>query len=83
MSKRMQVLLPEDEIATFRQAARAEGMTLSDWVRAALRDVVAGRSRARPDERIAAIREAAKHAFPAPDIDQMLAEIESGYPNDR
>ena len=79
----MQVLLSEDELDTFRKAARAEHVSLSDWVRSALRDVAAGRSTARPDERIAAIREAATHAFPAPDIDQMLAEIESGYLNGR
>lgn len=79
----MQVLLSEDELETFRRAARAERMSLSDWVRSALRDVAAGRSTVHPDERIAAIRNAAKHEFPAPDIEQMLAEIESGYVRDR
>lgn len=26
-----------------------------------------------------AVREAARHAFPSPDIQQMLAEVELGY----
>lgn len=34
----------------------------------------------RPTGKIAAIRAAGRHAFPAPGIDQMLAEIEQGYP---
>ncbi len=79
MSKRLQVLVPDDELEVFRAAARAEHLTLSDWVRQALRDVAAERSTAKPDERIEAIRRAATHAFPAPDVEQMLAEIEAGY----
>ncbi len=79
MSKRLQVLVPDDELEAFRAAARAEHLTLSDWVRQALRDVAAERSTAKPDERIEAIRRAATHAFPAPDVEQMLAEIEAGY----
>jgi len=46
---------------------------------AALRDASRKRSAGDPDERIDAIRRAALHSFPAPDIDQMLSEIESGY----
>jgi len=79
MSKRLQVVVPDHELESFRSAARAEDLTLSDWVRRSLRDVAARRSTARPDERIEAIRRAATHAFPAPDVEQMLAEIEAGY----
>ena len=75
----MQVLLPDDELSAFQRAAEAEQMTLSEWVRSTLRDVVATRSSADPEARIAAIRKAAAFSFPAPDIDEMLAEIESGY----
>jgi hypothetical protein len=34
-------------------------------------------------KKLAAIRAAAKHNFPAPDIKVMLAEIERGYLSDR
>jgi hypothetical protein len=79
MSKRLQVLIPDDEFGALRAAAEARRMTLSDWVRASLREAVAARSSSQPDERIAAIRTAAAHQFPAPDIDVMLREIEAGY----
>jgi hypothetical protein len=32
-----------------------------------------------PARKLAAIRAAARHSFPTADIEQMLAEIESGY----
>lgn len=34
------------------------------------------------EKRLQAIRAAARHGFPTADIDQMLAEIERGYPGD-
>ena len=79
MSKRLQVVVDEQELAEFQDAARRARMSLSEWARQALRAAERGRSGASPDERIAAIRRATSHTFPAPDIDEMLAEIESGY----
>jgi hypothetical protein len=32
-----------------------------------------------PETKLKAVRQAAKHAFPTADIDQMLTEIERGY----
>jgi hypothetical protein len=29
--------------------------------------------------KLSAVREAVRHSYPAPDVDQMLAEIERGY----
>jgi hypothetical protein len=79
MSKRLQVLLDEEELRDLRAAAQHEGLSISDWVRRALRD-----ARRRVPERdlgakLSAIRAAARHEFPTADIDQMLAEIERGY----
>ncbi len=71
--------MDDGELKGFRAAAEAEHLTLSDWVRRALREAAAQRSTAKPDDRIEAIRRAATHAFPAPDVEQMLAEIEVGY----
>jgi len=54
-------------------------MSLAEWVRQALE----GARREEPvgsiGQRLEAVRLAAQHEFPAGDIDQMLAEIESGY----
>ena len=79
MSKRLQVLLDEDELAEIQALARRRHQTTAAWVRDALR--VARDTASRPDARrkLLAISEAAQHRHPTADIDQMLAEIERGY----
>ncbi len=79
MSKRLQVLLEDEELRELRDAAGREGLTLSAWVRRTLNE---GRRRQPGGDlatKLAAIRAAASHDFPTADIDQMLAEIDSGY----
>lgn len=78
VSKRLQVLLDESELAEIRRAARLSRMTVAEWVRQALR-------RARREEpvtdtkrKVAMVREAARGEYPTADIGQMLAEIERG-----
>ena len=75
----MQVLIEDKELAEMRRIARTGGLTLAEWVRQALRAAMRGGTRTSADRKVAAIRAAARHRFPAPDIDQMLAEIERGY----
>jgi Ribbon-helix-helix protein, copG family len=65
MSKRLQVILPDSEMAEIRRLARREQMTVGDWVRRALRARF----------KLGAIREAVEYSFPTADIDQMLREI--------
>ena len=79
MSKRLQVLLEEEEMREVRRAARLARVSVAEWVRSALR---AGRQAApasAPDRKLAVVRAAARHAFPVGEIGTMLAEIESGY----
>jgi ribosomal 50S subunit-associated protein YjgA (DUF615 family) len=82
MSKRLQVLLEEDELREIQKAARRSKTTVAEWVRQALRAA----RRNEPDgdrlRKLQAIAEAARHRFPAPPIEQMLAEIEKGYLDD-
>jgi hypothetical protein len=68
MSKRLQVILDEDELRAIQDIAKQHRTTVAEWVRQALR---AARRRA-----------AVRHQFPTGDIRQMLAEIESGYLQD-
>jgi hypothetical protein len=79
MTKRLQVILQDAEYKAVRRAARARHMTIAAWVRQALEL----QRREEPDDsverKLAAIRVAAKYEFPAPEIDQMLEEIEKGY----
>jgi len=79
MSRRLQVLLDEPEWREIKQAARAEKTTIAEWVRRALRKVRRETSPKDVERKLAAIRQAVRHRFPAPDIDQMNAEIEQGY----
>ncbi len=82
MSKRLQVLLDEAELDEIRQTAREHRMTVAEWVRQALREARRQGPARRAEEKLDAIRQAARHGFPAPDVDQMLAEIERGYSTD-
>jgi hypothetical protein len=60
-------------------AARSERMTVAEWVGQALRAARRAVSTADVDQRLAAIRTAARHEFPTADIDPMNEEIVRGY----
>jgi len=79
MSKRLQVLLDEAELREVQKAARRDRVTTAEWVRRALRAARRARPLTGTGRKLHVVRLAARHAFPAPDIDQMLAEIERGY----
>ena len=79
MSKRLQVLFDDAELRRFRRLASGKGMTLSEWVRQTLRQAANAEPEGKPARKLAAVRAAARHSFPAPDIDQMLEEIARGY----
>ncbi|HLB43844.1 MAG TPA: hypothetical protein VJK49_00545 [Candidatus Limnocylindrales bacterium] len=79
MTKRLQVLLDDDELAEVKRAARRRRVSVAGWVRDALRSARARESERDPREKLAAVAEAVRHAFPTADIEEMLAEIERGY----
>ncbi|HUT76337.1 MAG TPA: antitoxin [Polyangia bacterium] len=79
MSMRLQVVVDEREYRAIQRAARSERVTVSEWVRRTLRGARLRQPEGDEGRKLAAIRAAARHAFPAPDIEQMLTEIESGY----
>lgn len=79
MSKRLQIVVDDEEARRYEQCAEAEGLTLSAWARDALRAAERDVSLGDPGRKLAAIRAAYHHDFPAPDIATMLEEIESGY----
>jgi hypothetical protein len=79
MSKRLQVVVDDAELHRYQRAAGRSGLTLAEWVRQALRSAERTTAVGDPDRKLGAIRRATAHEFPAPDIEQMLAEIEHGY----
>lgn len=75
----MQVLLDDSEFRHLRDVARRKGLTLAEWVRQALRKAAREEPSGVADRKLATVRAAIQHDFPAPDIEQMLEEIERGY----
>lgn len=79
MSTRLQVVVEQAELEQIRRAAAAEGVTVSAWVRQAIRAAQRAGSTTAPARKLELIRFAAEHAFPAGDIETMLSDIEQGY----
>ena len=79
MSKRLQVILSDEEYEELQQVSSSAGVTVSEWVRQALRKMRRDRSLLEAGGKIEAVRVATKHQFPSGDIQTMLGEIESGY----
>jgi hypothetical protein len=82
VTKRLQVLLDDAELRTIQRIARREKLTTAEWVRRRLREGAEGRGPSDTASKLAAIHAAYRHEAPAPDIDQMLDEIERGYLSD-
>lgn len=79
MSTRLQVVLDDLELAEIRASAARAGVTVSEWVRQSLRRARRESATGDVEAKLAAVRAGARHAFPAPDVAQMLDEIERGY----
>jgi len=79
MSKRLQVLLDDAELREIQRLARAQRMTVAEWVRAALRAARRREPLGETAKRLDVVRSATRYAFPTADIDAMLGEIEAGY----
>ena len=79
MSKRLQVILEDDEMREIQRLARLQRTTVAEWVRRALRAMRQRQPSDTSENKIQAIRAAARHSFPAAEIEVMLRQIESGY----
>ncbi len=79
MSQRLQVLLDEREFAEIRHVAKLHRMTVAEWVRQAVRIARRDAPTVDPQRKLVAVRDAYRGAYPAPDLAQMLHEIERGY----
>ncbi|MCY4113322.1 MAG: ribbon-helix-helix protein, CopG family [Chloroflexi bacterium] len=78
MSKRLQVLLDEEEYREIQRVARRQRVTVAEWVRQALRQARSDDA-GTIDAKLRAIAKASRHSFPTADIEDMLEEIEAGY----
>ena len=78
MSKRLQVLLDEEEFREFQAIARRQRMTLAEWVRQALRQARSDHPRT-VETKLRVIADASRHEFATADIEVMLRET-AGHP---
>jgi hypothetical protein len=78
MSKRLQVIMPDDEYRALVGAAQRRHQPVSRLVRDSLQRTLAEEVDDDPERRIAAILRFARFDGPTGDIDQMLREIEQG-----
>jgi hypothetical protein len=79
MTKRLQVLFEDDELADIQRLAKRQRKTTAAWVRDALRAARASEEFAEPEPKLRAIREALAYAYPTGEIGELLVDIERGY----
>ena len=79
MSKRLQVVMQDDELSEIPTLARRQNMSVAEWVRQALRTARQSQPNTGAQRKLEAIRLAIRYDYPTADIDLMLGEIESGY----
>ena len=82
MTRRLQVLLDDEELEEIQALARRRHQTTAAWVRAALRTARDTASHPDTGRKLQVIRAAVGHAYPAGEIGDMLAEIERGQGED-
>jgi hypothetical protein len=80
MSKRLQVILDDEEYGEIKRAAERERLSVSDWVRRSLERQRLREPSVDVKSKLEVVRAAAAHRDgPAVDIERMLDEIERGY----
>jgi hypothetical protein len=79
MSKRLQVILDDEELQEIQRIAELKQMTVAEWVRQSLRAARKGESTGDPGRKLASVRAAARNSFPTADVEEMLQQIAAGY----
>lgn len=79
MSRRLQVLFDEEELAEIPQVARSQRTTVAEWVRRSLRAARRDEPFRKAHRKLEAVRLAAQHDFPTGEVKDLLADIERGY----
>jgi hypothetical protein len=81
MSKRLQVVVGDDELERYARTADAVGLTMSEWARRALRTAEREVSHGDVEAKLAAIRKAVSYSVGGREVDveTMIAETKAGY----
>lgn len=75
-------MLGDAEYREIERFARRKHLTVSGWVREALRAARQQEPLREPERKLDVVRAAVRHSFPTADIETMLREIERGYVGD-
>jgi hypothetical protein len=78
ISKRLQILLPDDELRLQRRVARQRKRSVSSLAREGIQLVMAQTESLSAEERLSRILRFSRFAAPTADIETMLREIEAG-----
>jgi hypothetical protein len=78
VSKRLQIVVPDDEYRAITRAARRRGKPVSQIVRESLKRTLSEEADDDPERRIAAVLRFARFVGPTGDIEEILADIERG-----
>ena len=70
--------MSDEELQSYHQAARAEGLRLSEWVRRTLRKARDAAASARIERKLQAIEAASAWKAPTASPERMLSETEAG-----
>ncbi len=79
MTKRLQVLFDDDELAQIQRLAKSQRKTTATWVRDALRAARTQLTYPDAEPKLRAVREAASYAYPTGEMGELLADIDRGF----
>lgn len=78
MSRRLQVLLPENDYAELIRMTKKIKITVAEWVRNVIRKGIQENKPISSEKKISNILKYAKYQGPTASIEQILKEIEKG-----
>jgi len=76
MSKRLQVIVSEEELGKYKQIASRKKLSVGEWVRRELYQAVREAEVKPAEVKLAALEKAMKFNLPTADIEQMIKESE-------
>lgn len=79
MTKRLQVLLDDQDFVALQHSAAARGLSVAEWVRQAIDAARRRESSGDIDRKLDAIRTAVRHSGPTGPIERLTADIDRGY----
>ncbi len=71
--------MPESEYEDISRCAQVSHLTISEWVRGALRKARSEVSLGNPETKLVAIKSASEYSFPVGNIEELNSQIAKGY----